>query len=60
MLRWTFLLLVALNLGLALWGWSHERPPEPPPPLAKTPGEIRLPAELAPPATAARQEPAGE
>jgi hypothetical protein len=47
MLRWVFFLLLLLNLGFALWGWSHERPLEAPlPPLPKAPEEIRLPSEL--------------
>ncbi len=51
MLRWTFLLLLALNLGLLAWGWSHDRPLDTPPlPLPQAPGQIRLPSELPPPA----------
>lgn len=47
MLRWTFLFLLLLNLGVALWGWSRERPLEAPlPPLPDSPEEIRLLSEL--------------
>ncbi|MFZ0788504.1 MAG: hypothetical protein WAM94_02645 [Chromatiaceae bacterium] len=50
MLRWLALLLLGLNLGLFLWGWTRDRPvDEPLPPLAESPGEIRLVSERARP-----------
>jgi hypothetical protein len=64
MLRWIFFLLLLFNLGLALWGWSHERPLEAPlPPLPKAPEEICLPSEptrSADPAVASGNEAAPE
>jgi hypothetical protein len=51
MLRWLALLLLVLNLGLFLWGWTRDRPVDQPlPPLAESPGEIRLVSERARPA----------
>ena len=51
MLRWLALVLLCLNLGLALWGWSRDRPVDGPlTPLAESPGEIRLVSERARPA----------
>ena len=48
MLRAIFSLLLVLNLGFALWGWSRDRPLEvPPPPLPTAPEQIRLLSELA-------------
>ena len=48
MLRWLVFLLLVLNLGLFLRGWTRDRPvDEPLPPLAESPGEIRLVSERA-------------
>lgn len=44
--RRIFLFLLALNLGLAAWGWSRDRYLDAPPPLPKAAEEIRLPSEL--------------
>lgn len=47
MVRWAFLFLLLLNLGVAFWGWSRDRPLEAPmPALPEAPEEIRLRSEL--------------
>lgn len=50
MLRWLSLFLLILNLGVLFWGWSRDRPLEPPlAPMAQAPREVRLaPQEQAP------------
>lgn len=44
--RWVLGLLLLLNMALALWGWTRDRPLHPPlPPLAEAPGQILLGSE---------------
>ncbi|HYN77316.1 MAG TPA: hypothetical protein VES73_05945 [Lamprocystis sp. (in: g-proteobacteria)] len=48
-MKWLVMLLLAINLGLFLWGWSQDAPINtPPPPVTAAPGLIRLLSEPLP------------